>query len=152
MKIGADEARAMLRERGHEPEQFELLTGGEWSTAFAFREDGRDLVVRFHERRDDLEKDRFAQRWVTPALRTPRMLEIGDLSEGAYGISERVIGTPLDAQDEPSMRRVLRSLLAAMDAMRDADLTGTRGYGLWHGDGAANHVSWRDNLVREDPP
>jgi len=150
--LDAAGARDLLRARGHDPHDFVPLTGGEWSTAFAFGENGRELVVRFHERRDDLEKDRFAQRWVTPALRTPRMLEIGDLPEGAYGISERVIGTPLDAQDEASMRRVLPSLLAALDAMRDADLAGTHAYGLWHGDGAANHLSWRDNLVREEPP
>lgn len=45
-----------------------------------------------------------------------------------------------------------RPLFGAMDAMRDADLSGTRGYGLWHGDGNAGHTSWRDNLVREEPP
>src|SRR6266571_6875334 len=151
-KVTADEARALLRTRGHDARDFIPLTGGEWSAAFAFREGDRDLVVRFHERRDDLEKDRFAQRWVAPALRTPRMLEIGDLSVGPYGISERVVGTPLDDLDEAGMRRMLPSLFAALDAMRDADLAGTRGYGLWHADGTANHASWADNLVREEPP
>lgn len=150
--LDASGARDLLRSAGHDPSDLVLLSGGAWSTAFAFREGGRDLVVRFHERRDDLEKDRFAQRWTTAALRTPRMLEIHDLPEGAYGISERVHGTPLDDLDETGMRRVLPSLLAALDATRDADVSGTSGYGLWHGDGTADHVTWRDNLVREDPP
>ncbi|MDQ2951732.1 MAG: phosphotransferase, partial [Chloroflexota bacterium] len=98
------------------------------------------------------EKDRFAQRWANGTLRTPRIVEIADTARGPYGISERVAGGPLDDLDEMGLGRVLPSLLSAMDAMRDADLSGTRGYGLWHGDGNAPHASWRDNLVGEDAP
>lgn len=150
--LSTEEAAAELRRRGHRPHDVIPLSGGLWSAAFAYRQDDRDYVVRFHERRDDLEKDRFAQRWASARLRTPKIVEIGDMPVGAYGISERVRGTPLDGRDEAAMRAALPSLFAAMDAMRDADLTGTRGHGLWHGDGAADHTSWHDNLVREDPP
>ena len=123
-----------------------------WSTAFGFSEGDRDYVVRFHERRDDLEKDRLAQRWASARLRTPRILEIGDAPQGAYGISERVHGTPLDDLDESALRSVLPSLFASMDAMREAALDGTRGFGLWHANGAGVHASWHDNLVREEAP
>jgi len=150
--LSADEARAFLRARGRDASDLTPLTGGLWSTTFAFRERERDYVVRFHERRDDLEKDRLAERWRSPALRIPHMVEIGDHRTGGYGIAERVTGGPLDDLDEPGVRRILPSLFTAMDAMREADLAGTRGYGLWHGDGSAPHASWADNLVREDPP
>src|SRR5436309_1252336 len=152
MSVSAGEAATQLRARGHDPHDITPLKGGAWSTVFAFREVGRDYVVRFHDRRDDLEKDRFAQRWVSEPLRTPRIVEIGDLPHGAYGISERVSGTPIDDLDHAGMREVLPPLFAAMDAMREADLAGTRGFGLWHGNGAGDHASWRDTLVREDAP
>lgn len=152
MSVSAGEAATQLRARGHDPHDITPLKGGAWSTVFAFREAGRDYVVRFHDRRDDLEKDRFAQRWVSEPLRTPRIVEIGDLPQGAYGISERVSGTPIDDLDHAGMREVLPPLFAAMDAMREADLAGTRGFGLWHGNGAGDHASWRDTLVREDAP
>lgn len=142
-----DEAQRFLREHGHDARDLVPLTGGLWSAAFAFAESGREYVVRFHDRRDDLEKDRFAGRWASPWLRTPRIVEIGDFGSGGYGISERVRGTPLDDLDEPGMRRVLPSLLRALDATRDASLTGTRGYGLWHGDGNGERASWRDALL-----
>ena len=151
ISITAAEARDFLRRHGHPASDLEPLSGGEWSAAFAFREDQRAYVVRFHERRDDLEKDLYAQRWVSSRLRTPRVVEIGDLPEGAYGISERVRGTPLDDLDEVGMRRALPSLLAAMDAMRDADLSGTRGFWGWHGDGNAEALSWHDTLLGRLP-
>src|SRR3982074_1409741 len=116
--LTADDARAFLAARGHAASDLSPLTGGLWSTTFAFRERDRDYVVRFHERRDDLEKDRLAERWRSATLRIPRMVEIGDPETGGYGIADRVTGGPLDDLDEPRLRRVLPSLFAAMDAMR----------------------------------
>ncbi|TMB79591.1 MAG: aminoglycoside phosphotransferase family protein [Chloroflexi bacterium] len=146
------QARAVLRDGGHDAQGLTPLKGGAWSTVFGFSEAGQDYVVKFHDRRDDLEKDRFAQRWASPALRTPRVIEIDEIREGAYAILPRVAGAPIDGLDEAGMRAVLPSLFAAMDAMREADLTGTRGFGLWHGDGTAPYTSWRDNLLLEEPP
>ncbi len=147
-KRTASEAQAFLRERGHDATALEELRGGAWSTVFAFRDGGDDYVVRFHERRDDLEKDRLAERWATPSLRVPHMIEIDDLPEGgAYGIARRVRGGPIDDFDEAGMRAILPQLFEAMDAMRDADLVGTSGYGLWHADGRADRSSWRDAFV-----
>jgi aminoglycoside phosphotransferase (APT) family kinase protein len=148
IQITAAEAQALLLERGHEATDLESLTGGLWSTTFAFKEAGREFVVRFHERRDDLEKDRFASRWASPALRVPHIVEIGDLATGAYGISARVGGGQIDDLDADGMRRILPSLFAAMDAMRDADLSGTSGWGLWHGDGNGTFPTWREMLLR----
>src|SRR5882672_11244419 len=148
MQITAAEAQALLRERGHDAQDLVPLSGGMWSTTYAFRENGREYVVRFHDRRDDLEKDRFASRWASPALRVPKIVEIGDLATGAYGISERVHGGQIDDLDAEGMRRILPALFAAMDAMRDADLSGTSGWGLWHGDGKGAFPTWREMLTR----
>src|SRR5690348_6489610 len=117
-----------------------------WSTTFAFDEKGREYVVRFHERRDDLEKDRFAARWSSPRLRTVRMTEIGDVGTGAYGISERIRGAEIDGLDAEGMRRILPQLFDTLEATRDADLGGTSGWGLWHGDGNAADATWAEAL------
>ncbi len=146
----AAEAEALLRNRGHDATALEPLKGGAWSTVFAFQERGEQYVVRFHQRRDDLEKDRLAERWASPSLRIPHMVEIGDLPQGrGYGIARRVAGGPIDDLNEAGMRAVLPRLFEAMDAMRDADLEGTRGYGLWHVDGRGDRLSWRDAFVGE---
>jgi len=152
--LSVDEAAEFLRARGHDPRDLAPLEsgGGYWSRTFTFQEHGREFVVRFHERRDDLEKDRLAERWRSPALRIPHMVEIGDHGSGGYGIAERVHGGAIDDLDEAGMRRVLPWLFGAMDAIRNADLAGTSGYGLWHGDGRAPYASWHDALLAEAAP
>jgi hygromycin-B 4-O-kinase len=152
--LSIDDAAEFLRARGHDPRDLAPLVsgGGYWSTTFTFSEHGREFVVRFHDRRDDLEKDRLAERWRSPALRIPHMVEIGDHGSGGYGIAERVYGDAIDDLDEAGMRRILPWLFAAMDAMRKADLAGTSGYGLWHADGRAPYASWRDALLAEAAP
>lgn len=144
--LSADEAREILRERGHDASEVVPLSGGMWSATFAFREGAREYVVRFHDRRDDLEKDRFAWRWASDRLRVPHMVEISDFGTGGLGISERVHGREIDGLDAAGMRTILPALLTALDATRDADLRGTRGFGLWHGDGNAPYASWHEAL------
>ena len=143
----ADDAAAFLTRHGYEARDVGPLSGGAWSAAFGFTAGHDELVVRFHDRRDDLEKDRYAQRWTSARLRTPRMLEIGDFGAGGYAISERVRGTLIDDLDADGLRAALPALFRAMDAMREADLSGTHGYWGWHGDGNAEALSWRETLL-----
>jgi hygromycin-B 4-O-kinase len=45
-------------------------------------------------------------------------------------------------------------LLESLDAMREADITDSAGFGLWRADGSAGFETWRDVLlgVATDPP
>jgi hygromycin-B 4-O-kinase len=149
-KVSAENARLLLIEHGHDIGELVPLTGGFWSATFAFTEGGRDYVVRFHERRDDLEKDRFAMRWASPRLRVPRIVEIADTPLGPYGISERARGSAIDDLDAAGMREILPALFTTLDAIREASVSGTTGFGLWHGDGNAPGASWRATLLNED--
>jgi hygromycin-B 4-O-kinase len=141
------QARAFLEAHGHAPRDMVPLSGGMWSATFAFSEREREYVIRFHQRRDDLEKDQFAMRWSSPRLRTPRMVEVGDAPGGGYGISEREEGSPIDDLDVAGMRQTLPALFATLDAVREASVAGTSGYGGWHGDGNATHATWRETLL-----
>jgi aminoglycoside phosphotransferase (APT) family kinase protein len=96
------------------------LRGGDWSSAFAFQLEGRDLVARFGQWREEFEKDVAAMAFAVPDLPIPRVLEIGDAFDGAYAISERYFGVFLEDLDVEGFRLVLPALLRALDAMRSA--------------------------------
>ena len=141
---------AGLRGNGWEPSSLKPLAGGEWSLAYAFRDGDRDLVVRAGAYVEDFQKDRFAMRFASPDLPVPRVLEIGELPEGGhYAVSERVeAGSWLEDLEGAALDDALPAIGRMLAAMREADVSGTTGYGSWDVDGNAPRASWAEALAR----
>lgn len=137
--------RAFLEQRFDTATGVVPLQGGEWSQAFAFHADGRDLVIRFGQFIGDYEKDRVAGSWRQSLLPVPEVLDLGEAFDGVYAVSECVAGSPLEDLDTDGWLHVLPSLLEVLDAMRGVELPGM-GFGRWQADGTAPYSSWRDWL------
>jgi hygromycin-B 4-O-kinase len=121
------------------------LGGGDWSRAFCFRLDRRDLVVRFGRHREDFIKDQQAMAFARPEIPVPTVLEVGDAMGGYYAISERHFGAFLETLDERQWQLLMPVLLRGLDALRDIQPPGT---GVeWAGEGASAPLSWREWLL-----
>lgn len=113
-----DVVAALLAERHGEPVAgLELLHGGFWSSAFGYRVQDRELVVRFGEIAEGFEMDRMAMAFSGPDLPVPDVIEIGQAFGGSYAISVRHHGRFLEtvAPDEapvagPALQRLLHAL------------------------------------------
>lgn len=152
---GLRRAEAFLAARfGSDVGSVRLIGNGAWSRAYAFRRGASEYVVRFSAFEEDFAKDRLASTFDSPALPIPRVVELGESDGGFYAISEYVVGRPLDALSAAELRELLPSLFAALDAMRQADVSCSAGFGLWHADGNADSTSWHAWLlsVQEDTP
>jgi hygromycin-B 4-O-kinase len=146
--LDAANARAFLSARYHDAADHVTEVGrGEWSVAYAFRISGSEYVIRFGRDVEDFEKDRLASAYRSMRLPIPRVIEIGASAGGYYAISERICGRFLNTLTEPGMRAVLPSLFATLDAAREADVSGHRGYGGWDATGDAPHPTWHDALL-----
>ena len=98
-KLSRDEVLAFLADRhGDEPvSDLEPLSGGFWSSAYAYRSaDGHELVVRFGQLVDGFEADRAAMAYAGPDLPVPEVLEVGTAFGGSYAISLRAHGRFLE--------------------------------------------------------
>lgn len=124
-----------------------LLAAGEWSRAYACLLDGREAVIRFGDHVEDFHKDKVMAARGSVRLPIPRVHQIGFAGDGFFAVSERVHGRPLDDLDATGMRRVLPSLLAALDATREIDVTASKGYGVWAPDGTAPAANWPRALL-----
>ncbi|MGH3067564.1 MAG: phosphotransferase family protein [Streptosporangiaceae bacterium] len=122
------------------------LGGGDWSRAFSFRLDGRDLVARFGQYGEDFARDQQAMALSGPDLPVPRVLETCSALGGAYAISERCFGVFLETLDEPRWRRLLPALLHGLDALRAAPALPASGPAS---DEPAATASWREQLKAE---
>jgi len=137
------------------------LSGGYWSSAFAYRAGGRDLVIRIGEITSGFEMDREAYELARVPLPVPEVFDIGpfefDGSNGtdlSFAISERKFGTFLEMVEPanvetagPMVEALLRGLASVPAAPQDT-------VALTPGSGVPNTASWRDYLrwaITDDP-
>ncbi|GAA1692240.1 hypothetical protein GCM10009830_45030 [Glycomyces endophyticus] len=118
------------------------LAEGEVSQAFAFRSDGRDLVLRIAPRRVGFDKDAWAARALAGTkVPVPEVLHVGPIGEGAYCcVSERLGGVHLTTSDEAHQRRCAPAVRAVVEDIAATDLGDSAGWGSVDpatGDGAA---------------
>ncbi len=144
--VDREEAARFLAERyGPAATDVAELGGGDWSRAFSFRLDGRDLVARFGRHVEDFQKDREAMVYAGPELPVPAVLEIGEALGGFFAISERHFGIFLEELNERQWRSVLPALLRALDHLRSVTLSTLT---------PQPSTRWREWLLSslEDPP
>ena len=145
-------ARLFLGQRySQRVENVELVGEGAWSRCYGYVVDGQELVVRFGRQFDDFAKDQRASRFAGPCLPVPRCVDVGPLAGTGgrehFAISQRCRGEFLEHLDEAGWRAVLPSLFACIDAMHDADLSTTTGFGDWGSDGNAPSAGWPEFLL-----
>jgi hygromycin-B 4-O-kinase len=125
----------------------ELVGAGAWSRAFGFRRGADALVARFGRHVDDFEQDRRASAYCSADLPVPEVLAIGEAPGGYYAVSRRVYGVPLESLDAAGWEAVFPSLVAALEAIRRADISGTTGYGGAGADGNAPFARWSEHIL-----
>jgi len=125
----------------------ELLEGGEWSSAFGFRSADRSLVIRFGHHVEDYLNDEMATAWSRPGLPIPRVVEIGEVFDGVFAVSERMAGDKLDELPPDRLATALEDLIRVLIEMQEIAVPGT-GYGGWRAPtGDAPHPSWQRYLT-----
>lgn len=143
-----DAARRFLNGRfGDGVEMGDELPQGEWSRAYAFRHQGRDLVVRFNTDRHVFDVDVWALRFASTSLPIPAILEVGETGGGYYAVSERAFGDFLEELPPERMEATVPSLLDTLDALRTADTSGSRGFGAWDREGNGRYQDWPTFLI-----
>ena len=142
-----DEVVAFLSARYPDVAEVTLLKGGSWSSAFAFRAGAADFVVRFGQHVEDYRKDELAASICPATLRVPEVVSVGSALGGAFAVSRRVAGVPLDSLGPARFSAALADLFDVLDLLNEVELPGS-GYGIWLGPGGdAPCHSWADYLL-----
>ncbi|MCB0131316.1 MAG: phosphotransferase [Caldilineaceae bacterium] len=135
---------AWLTER-HNAEIRDLmsLTGGFWSSAFAYRVGAQELVLRLSDMAEGFAIDAAAMRFNSPGLPVPKVIATGKALGLNYAISERHYGRFIEttaAEEGPAVGRLLAALLAKMRAVP----TSADDPVSWHDPAGSANLSWRD--------
>lgn len=153
--VNINQAQAFLEAHlAAPPEALVLIGAGAWSRCFGYRVGDEAFVIRFGAHVEDFRKDQLAARYAADALPIPAVFEIGEALGGYFAISRRAYGESLETIDRETWRAVVPSLVAALEAMRTADIGAMPGFGGWDEKGVASFPTWRRHLlaVAEDAP
>jgi len=143
--VTTDKAIAFLQELlDAEVEALEPLKGGDWSVAYGFKADGRNLVARFGRHVDDFQKDRAASRFSSIDLPVPDVVEIAPTPEGYCCVSQRLYGEPIDDVGPDQMRGLVPAVLRLWDSLRKADIS------FWIAELGAPEQTWTEQLLSVD--
>lgn len=145
-RVSREEVVAFLDRQPGRPQGLEALAGGAWSSAWAYRAGGEELVIRFGREVSWYEADRMAMAFDGPDLPVPEVRQLGVTPSGrAYAISVRHHGrfledTPVEQASAiaPALTRLLVALYRA-----PADPVAPV---LWHQPGASPQ-SWHEFLL-----
>ena len=96
------------------------LSGGFWSSAYAYRVGTQDLVLRLSDMVEGFAIDAAAMRFNSPNLPVPNVVDRGEALGFNYAISERHYGRFLEttaAEEGVAVGNVLEKILAALRAV-----------------------------------
>ena len=145
-KVGHEEVLAFLAGRPGAAEDVEPLSGGAWSSAWAYRTGDEELVVRFGQEAAWYEADRMAMAFGGPDLPVPEVREVGTTPSGrAYAISVRHHGQFLEntpVEQAEAIGPTLTRLLVALYRVPAPEASPV----VWH-DKNASAGSWREFLL-----
>ena len=123
---------------------------GQISSAFSFRVDGEDYIVRFNTGKMAMAfgKDQLISERLAPSrVPVPAILHRGTLDELLYAISRRYPGVPLDELDDDVYLQTVPAIIETLDAIHGTDISDTEGFGYFDERGAGSFQSWEDFLL-----
>jgi hygromycin-B 4-O-kinase len=146
MALTLEQVVVALARVGYGADGITAVGAGAWSTCYGFRADNRDLVVRFGLYAEDFAKDRYAERFSTPAMPVPRVEAIERCEGGYLAVSTRVPGTPLEGMSGDEWIELIPGVVDVLEALRQSDVAHGK-FGGWDGAGVAHSERWSDHLV-----
>ena len=146
--ISGSDTLSFLKEKlGNTVSDLTLLSGGDWSQAYSFLKYGKKYVLRWSKSAEAFEKDSFATSFVSAFIPVPKIVDWGRQFDVFYAISEFVDGIFLEKLTPSQLEATIPSLFQLFDALRNADLSNTTGYGGWDKDGKGSRKSWKEYLL-----
>ncbi|MBI1280723.1 MAG: phosphotransferase [Anaerolineaceae bacterium] len=129
-----------------------LLSGGDWSQAYSFVHQQKKYVLRWCHSSETFEKDAAASLLSNEAMPVPKVIEAGRQFDTYFAITEFAYGKFIDKLNAAEVQNLLPALFDLFDALRNADLSNTTGYGGWDKNGTGYRKSWKDHLLGVNGP
>ena len=149
--ISRAELLALLTERfDTQVTRTKSIATGQMAKGFFFEANGEDFVIRFTRANVafGLSKDHYAYtHFSSPQIPIPEVICIEPYQEFTYIITRKMPGEILDLLSAEEYGQLLPNLIETLDAIHQTDVSYTRGYGSFDGQGNGPLSSWPEHLL-----
>lgn len=129
------------------------VSEGEESQVFGIRLANEDFVLRINRLAESFHKDAFCYRhFASASLPIPQILSIGEIDGHAYCVSRRAAGKTLQDLSSAELPAIVARVDEVMDAIAEAPVDATAGFGRFDANGSGGHESWHDFLAAITDP
>lgn len=125
---------------------------GEWSRAYFYQINNKNLVIRLSELEENFINDKYAEKFNSKYLPIPEVLDIGKWENVYYAISTKLEGEYIEKLSKSNLQKTLPSILNMLDSLRKADTDSSIGYGWWDREGDGKYTSWKNFLLDINNP
>ncbi len=124
----------------------ESLSGGFWSSAYAYQVGEDALVLRLSDMAEGFAIDKAAMRFERPHLPIPKLLDIGQALGFNFAISQRHYGRFIETTAASEGNKVGEALATLLQALR-AVPTSKSDRVVWYDSSEAANISWHTWLL-----
>lgn len=126
------------------------ISGGEGSQAFSFIVNGEPRIIRVNKHETlGFKKDEYASKYYSsPAIPIPEIYEIGKIDDNLhFCISQKAEGKILTSFSTTELDALQPAVFDVLNAIHNADISDTKGYGKWDAEGNGDSQSWKECLL-----
>ncbi|MBK7896271.1 MAG: aminoglycoside phosphotransferase family protein [Anaerolineaceae bacterium] len=136
----------LTHHHGAEITDLAALSGGFWSSAYAYQVGEEALVLRLSEMAEGFAIDRAAMRFSGPNLPVPRVIDVGQAFGLHYAISVRHYGRFIETTAASEGGKVGDALATLLQALRAVPTAKTDRV-VWYDASEAANISWHSWLL-----
>lgn len=121
---------------------------GELSRVFSFEWEGQAYVAHFKQKKDSLVKASYMYQAYGSCLPIPKVIKVGEIDEGFYSITEKVIGNPISTFDPVQQELILMDVARQLVKLGQLNIDHIQGYGWIGPDGSTTSTSWTETIEK----
>lgn len=127
-----------------------VVEGGQISRVFSFRAGEQEYIVRFNKDNmmtSNLPKEAYLYHKLAPlSIPIPPIVHVGRLGDLHLAISPKMSGQRLETLSAQEVKTLLPQLIEILNIIHHADVSDTKGYGVFDYEGVGPNASWRNFL------
>ena len=151
--VEQEQILALLQQHFKEPiSDLETIEGGQVARTFVFRVGEQEYILRFNDAShmpiSFVKEANLSQRIASSPIPFPPIVQVGNWRGLHFAISQKLPGRMLIEYPIQEVEQLLPEVITILDAIHHIDVSQSKNYGIFGGQGVGLFPNWQSSLVQ----